>query len=179
MDTPIILWDHDGTITSSKNPNNKTSSRTILPGVKKTMDKAAFNFIISGFRSPESELQNFDPDLVTAKFINLMNILPIQAVAFSPAIGGIECHTILKTTSGILIKKAHEEAKYKDYIGKFKKPDIGMLVVMKGIAEKEFHQIIHNKNTIMIGDTWHDKESAHTFGIPFMHAQEIHSLKST
>ena len=52
MDTPIILWDHDGTITSSKNPNDKKSSRTILPGVKKTMDKAAFNFIISGFRSP-------------------------------------------------------------------------------------------------------------------------------
>ncbi len=42
---------------------------------------ADFNFIISGFKSPESEAQNFDPEKVIAKFKELMTQLPINAAA--------------------------------------------------------------------------------------------------
>lgn len=175
MNTRIILWDHDGTITGRKNPNDKNTSNIVLPGVKEIMNKTAFNFVISGFKSPESEAQNFDPNLIIAKFINLMDTLPIQAAAFSPTIGGIECYVVIKAADGIFVKKAHEETLYREYVSKFKKPDIGMFIVMRNIAKKEFNQAINNNNTIMVGDTWHDKEAAQAFGIPFMHAQEIHS----
>ncbi len=85
MKYKILIWDNDGTVTGSKNPNDSTvSAKIILPNVEKTMCTTDFNFIISGFKSPESEAQNFDPEKVSAIFIDLMNKLPINAAAFSP-----------------------------------------------------------------------------------------------
>lgn len=139
------------------------------------MSNAQFNFVISGFKSQESESQNFDPEEITTKFIDLMSKLPINAVAFSPIIGGTACYLIIKKNHQIIIKKAHENPNYHQYIGKFKKPDIGMFVVMKDAALEEFGQIIEKQNTIMIGDTWHDEVAAKTFGIPFINAEIIHS----
>ncbi len=73
MENKIIIWDNDGTITGSKDPNDKTSkAKTILPNVKQIMAAAKFNFVISGCRTPESEVQNFDPEVVVEKFIKLM-----------------------------------------------------------------------------------------------------------
>ena len=61
----------------------------LLPNVKQTMEVAKFNFVVSGFKSPEGKAQNFDPDVVAEKFISLMQELPISTAAFSLAIGGI------------------------------------------------------------------------------------------
>ncbi len=59
-----------------------------------------------------------------------MEQLPINAAAFSPSIGGVACYVVIKKLDGnILIKKAHEDIRYAEYVGKFKKPDIGMFVV--------------------------------------------------
>jgi len=49
--------------------------------------------LITKYNSQESETQNFDPDKIAAKFIDLMEKLPIHAAAFSPSIGGIACYT--------------------------------------------------------------------------------------
>ncbi len=138
------------------------------------MAKSQFNFVISGFKSSESEAQNFDPDIVANKFIELMHQLPINAAAFSPTIGGIACYVVLKKNNKIIIKKAHEDPRYKAYIGHFKKPGIGMFVVIRDIALEEFNQTINQDNTIMVGDTWHDEAAAKSFGVPFMNAQVIH-----
>lgn len=171
----IIIWDNDGTISASKDPNDKSAAKIILPNVAETMQEAEFNFIISGFKSPESEMQNYDPDKVIDRFKDLMHKLPINAAAFSPLIGGKGCYVVVKRPNGeIIIKVAHEDAKYKEYIGKFKKPDIGMFAVIRDIAKEEFGQNITSDNTIMIGDTWHDKEAAGRFGINFLHADQIH-----
>ena len=169
----ILLWDNDGTVTGSRNSNDPT--KIILPGVETAMRHAAFNFIISGFRSLESETQNFDPDRVAARFKDLMSVLPIKAAAFSPTIGGIECYVVIRRPDrSIVIKKAHEEPRYKQYIGEFKKPGIGMVVVMRDIAAEEFGQVIDADSAVMIGDTWQDEEAATTFGIPFMNADIVH-----
>ena len=176
LNNKIIIWDNDGTITGSKNPNDKTSkAKVILCGVSQKMAGAKFNFVISGFKSPESEAQNFDPKSVSGNFIKLMQELPINAVAFSPTIGGVECFVVIKKNEKISIIKAHENPKYSSYIGKFKKPDIGMFQVISDIALVEFGIKIDASNSIMIGDTWHDKLAAESFGIPFLEAKFIHA----
>lgn len=172
----ILIWDNDGTVTGAKNPNDKGDyAKVILPNVKEAMRKADYNFIISGFKSPESEAQNFDPEKVRDKFSKLMDKLPINAVAFSPNVGGITCYVLIKKFDGSLtFKEAHKEARYEQYIGEFKKPGIGMFAVMQDVAWEEFGQIIEASNTLMIGDTWHDEKAAQDFGIPFLVAESIH-----
>jgi hypothetical protein len=176
MKYKILIWDNDGTVTGSTNPNdNSINAKVILPNVEKTMRTADFNFIISGFKSPESEMQNFDPEKVTATFVNLMGKLPINAAAFSPSIGGIACYVVIKRLDqSILIKKAHEDPRYQEFIGQFKKPGIGMFVVIKDIAQEEFAQIIDPNNSVMIGDTWHDEAAAKGFGITFIDVKIVH-----
>lgn len=175
----ILIWDNDGTVTGSKNPNNSASkAKVILPGVAQTMAKADFNCIISGFKSPESEAQNFDPDKVAAKFIDLMSKLPIKAAAFSPSIGGVACFVVIKKPDdSIVIKKAHEDPRYEKHIGEFKKPGIGMFVVMRDLVREEFGHAINEHTSIMIGDTWHDEAAATSFGIPFMAANMVHGVE--
>ncbi|MCC2646802.1 MAG: hypothetical protein K0R02_867 [Rickettsiaceae bacterium] len=174
----ILIWDNDGTISGSKDPNDiYNSAKVILPGVKEKMQTASFNFVISGFKSPESEAQNFDPEKVADKFIKLMEQLPINAAAFSPTMGGIACYIVIKKLdNSIITVKAHEDLRYKKFIGDFKKPGIGMFVVMRDIAKEEFNQNIDGNNSVMIGDTWHDEAAALAFGIPFVNASEIHKL---
>ena len=176
MNHKILIWDNDGTVTGSADPNDlSNNAKLILPGVEATMLAADFNFIISGFKSVESEAQNFDPEKVIAKFKELMTQLPINAAAFSPSIGGIACYTVIKKLDGnLFIKKAHEDPRYAKYIGEFKKPGIGMFVVMRDIAREEYSQIIDKNTAIMIGDTWHDEQAAESFGISFIDASVIH-----
>ncbi len=176
MNHKILIWDNDGTVTGSTDPNDSSNNaKVILPGVEAAMLAADFNFIISGFKSPESEAQNFDPEKVIAKFKELMTQLPINAAAFSPSIGGVACYVVIKKLDGnIIIKKAHEDPYYAEYIGNFKKPDIGMFVVMRDIVREEYAQILDKNSAIMIGDTWHDKVAAESFGIDFIDANTIH-----
>jgi hypothetical protein len=83
-----------------------------------------------------------------------MEQLPINAAAFSPSIGGVACYVVIKKLDGnIFIKKAHEDPRYAEYIGKFKKPDIDMFIVMRDIALAEYGQVIDKDSSIMIGDT--------------------------
>ena len=176
MKHKILIWDNDGTVTGSTDPNDSSNkAKVILTNVEATMLSADFNFIISGFKSPESEAQNFDPKKVIAKFKELMTQLPINAAVFSPSIGGIACYVVIKKLDGnLFIKKAHEDPLYAEYIGKFKKPDIGMFVVIRDIALEEYNQAIDKNSAIMIGDTWHDKAAAESFGINFIEASVIH-----
>ena len=83
---------------------------------------------------------------------------------------------IKRWDNSIILKKAHEDKRYQKYIGQFKKPDIGMFVVIRDIAKEEFAQIIDKDTSIMIGDTWHDEEAAKNFGIPFMNASLIKNI---
>lgn len=177
IDKKILIWDNDGTITRSTDPNDKSNAaKTIFPGVKETMMKADYNFIISGFKSPESEAQNFDPEKVSAKFIKLMQELPINVAIFSPAIGGIACYAVIKDkNNNFTAIKAHENPKYSEYIGRFKKPEIGMFVVLRDYAYIEFGIEINANTSLMIGDTWHDEQAAREFGIPFLTAGNVHS----
>ncbi|MBS0185610.1 MAG: hypothetical protein JSS34_04630 [Proteobacteria bacterium] len=173
MNTQILIWDNDGTVTGSKNPIDP--SKIIFPGIEDAMKKAELNFMISGFKSPESESQNFDPEKIISYLKTLMKKLPLSVAVFSPHIGGISCYALIKKNRGdFFLKKAHEDPRYQPYIGHFKKPDIGMFMVLKDIAQEEFGQILNSTNTLMIGDTWHDEAAAKSFGIPFKNAQIIH-----
>lgn len=171
----IIIWDNHGTITGSKNPTD--TARIILPNIEKIMrQKNTINIVCSGTKS-EHELQNFDPNTIIEELTTLMNKLPIQLAIFSPAAGGTECWVIIKNKTGAIeISKAHENTRYTNYRGKFKKPDTGMLIVIKDILKEIFGYTIDATNAIFIGDALQDKQAATNFGIPFMFAQEIHQL---
>lgn len=182
----IIIWDNDGTIQGSKDPNDKShAAKVILPNVERIMSSVeVFNVICSGCKTPESEKQNFNPQEIIIKFKRLMERLPIKIVAFSPAIGGVECYVLIKRKSNIVpeIRKAHEDPRYHCLIGKFKKPDIGMLIVIKDLLKEEFNIHAQDPTTLlMIGDTWHDKEAAQRAGFSFLNAAQVHELnkKST
>jgi histidinol phosphatase-like enzyme len=178
MPKKIIIWDYDGTITGSQHPDDVTSkSKIILPNVEKTMkSENILNIICSGCKTPESELQNFDTQKIVEKFKDLMGTLPISIVTFSPAIGGVECYAIIKHESGDLeVRKIHDSLPYRHLIGQFKKPDIGMLLVIQNLLKEIFDSTLDTSRTIMIGDTWHDEEAAKNMGIPFMDAKFIHN----
>lgn len=173
----IFIWDNDGTIMGSVDPNDASqSAKKILPNVEKTMHEPnSLNIICSGCKTPESELQNFDPEQIAQKMKTLMNTLPISIATFSPAIGGVECYAITKSKSGDFeTRKAHEDDRYKSLVGHFKKPGNGMLVVIRDIVREMFDHTMDPAYTFMVGDTWHDEEAASSFGISFVEAQKIH-----
>lgn len=171
----IVLWDNDGTIQGSRDPHDRSATaKIILPGVKEAMAASQLNCVISGFKSPESEAQNFDPDMVIKRLTDMMSVLPISAAAFSPAIGGVACYVVIKDKENIIVKNAHEDARYHEYVGKFKKPDIGMFYVMRDVVQEYFGEDISKDTTVMIGDTWHDEAAARSFGIDFIEARLIH-----
>lgn len=101
MKEKIIIWDNDGTITGTKDPNDcALSARIILPNVEMVMCRQGyFNVICSGTKTVESEQRSFDPVIIIEKYKELMLRLPITVAVFSPAIGGIECWIIIKKMS--------------------------------------------------------------------------------
>jgi hypothetical protein len=173
----VIIWDNDGTIMGTKDLNDRSHERIILPNVQEIMNTVpAVHIICSGFKSAETEKKNYDTEGVIKRFSHLMHKLPINAAVFSPAIGGVECWELIKNESGeIEIRKAHDDARYTSYIGHFKKPDTGMFVVIKDIVKK-FGLAVKNSDFIMIGDTLQDQQFAENAGIDFVYAQEIHKL---
>jgi len=178
MQPQIIIWDNDGTVMGSKNPNDITSSaKVILPNVADVMQRSGINIICSGTKTAESELQNWDPVKIIEQFNVLMEKLPVSLATFSPAIGGVECWVMIKHATGnIEIRKAHEDPRYQHLIGHFKKPDIGMLVVIRDLVTELFAQAIDASTTVFIGDAWQDQQAAQNFGIPFVDAHKIHTM---
>jgi len=89
----VIIWDNDGTIMGSKDPRDTfNSAKVLLPNVEAVMRQDNhFNVICSGMRTSESELQNFDPESIVAKFKKLMFELPVSIATFSPVMGGTQC----------------------------------------------------------------------------------------
>ncbi len=135
MKQKIIIWDNDGTIMGSKDPNDSQGEKILLPNIEHTMNqKDVVNIICSGCATPESELQNFDSQKVTERFRTLMQKLPISFAVFSPSIGGTECYVVDQEQA----IKAHENPKYKSLIGQFKKPGVGMLVVIQDIIQAKY-----------------------------------------
>jgi histidinol phosphatase-like enzyme len=177
----IIIWDNDGTIMGSQNPHDTTDkAKVILPNVQQVMNASnAVHVICSGCKTPESELQNFDPGNVIKRFTALMEQLPIQVAVFSPAIGGTECYVVIKKIGSeeITVQKAHEDTRYQHLIGQFKKPGIGMLEVIRDILDAEFGLTLHADNAVMVGDTWHDEHAASAIGIEFIDADDIHTMR--
>jgi len=174
LSNKILIWDNDGTIMGSRNPNDQT--KIILPNIEKVMNLSLLNCVVSGFKSLSSESKNFPPNLVINRFKLLMEKLPIKVCVFSPKIGGSECYVLLKIGDRIKIIEAHRDSRYKYFIKRFKKPDIGMLVVLRDIIEENFRYFISNHNAILIGDAWYDKEVAKRFSLPFLDAKLIHML---
>lgn len=177
----IIIWDNDGTIMGTIDPHDtKRGSRVILPNVEHIMTTSkALHVVCSGCKTATSELQNFNAENIIKRFTVLMSQLPIAAATFSPAIGGTECWVILKNNNEIHIRKAHKEPRYHHLIGTFKKPEIGMLTVIRDLLRKEFNVVIKSSNSLFIGDSWHDKQAATSAEIPFLEATHIHTMNIT
>ena len=170
----VLVWDSDGTVVGPKNPHDHNDhTKIILPGVETAMRKATFNCMISGTKTPSS--QDYDPEVLIPGFKDLMEKLPITVVAFSASKEGIDCYVLVKKSDGsIEIRKAHEDARYEQYRGKFKKTDIGMFVVLRDVAQQECGYSIDSATSLMIGDTTYDEQGAQNFGIPFLHATIVH-----
>lgn len=179
MTSKILIWDNDGTIMSSRNPNDASSNaKVILPNVKRIMNSNnVLNIVCSGMKTPESESQNFDPIKVIERFRLLMDELPITIATFSPAIGGTECYVVIKRspTDALEIRKAHEDVRYQHLIGKFKKPDTGMLIVIQDLIKEIGYESISTE-LLFVGDAWQDEQAATACDITFIPAQLIHAL---
>jgi hypothetical protein len=175
----VIIWDNDGTIVGSRNPCDRGDQpNRFLPNVERIMRVPnTLNILCSGCKTTESERQNFDPDMIINKFSKMMSILPLSFATFSPTAGGTQCYVIFKKahTKGVEIHKAHEDPRYKEYIGLFKKPKLGMTVVIKDIL-KEIGYTGAPIDIIFIGDTWHDQEAAYGAGFTFLYANMIHTM---
>lgn len=179
MPKTILIWDNDGTIQGSANPNDTSSrAKIVLPNVQRLMEtNDVLNIICSGCKTPESELQNFDPLSIIERFKLLMNQLPVAIATFSPAIGGTHCYVLIKQSlnNDFEVRKAHEDPRYNHLIGQFKKPGTGMLVVIQDLLQ-ELDYAHGSTKLFFIGDTWHDEHAAMAVGIPFIRAQHIHAL---
>lgn len=165
MQKKVIIWDNDSTITDRdpQDPTGKT--KIILPNIKEVMGKcsATIHIICSGCQTPDTAFQHHDIGKGIDKFKNIMAQLPTVAAVFAPPIhgsmGGTDCYVVLKRNNKISTYALHEEERYKQYIGAFKKPAIGMFVVIRDLLQEVFGIIMDAKNTIKIDDSWHDKNT--------------------
>ena len=179
MQPQIMIWDNNGTIIGSKDPHDMNfAAKVILPNVPQVMQGASLNIICSGTKTAETEARYWDPHATIEHFTVLMEKLPISAATFSPAIGGVECWVMIKHATGTMeIRKAHEDVRYQHFIGHFKKPGIGMLVVIEDLVAELFNQTVDATTTIFVGDMLPDQQVAESFGIPFIEAQKIHTMR--
>lgn len=68
-----------------------------MPNVEMTMKAAnVMNIIYSGCKTPESELQNFDPEPIIEKFKRLMDKLPITMATFHQLLRALNVMQLLK-----------------------------------------------------------------------------------
>ncbi len=176
----VLIWDYDGTIVA-EHIDPITGNKPILPNVASLMQREnTINIICSGIRAlrPTTHHKTLPPQTITyptadiEKFIQLMHKLPIKAVVFSYALGGAECWVLIKTDTDIEVRTAHEDDRYLHLVGLFKKPDTGMLHVIKDLLS-EWN--IKTDDLLFIGDTQQDQQAAETYGIPFQHAFTIHA----
>jgi hypothetical protein len=132
------------------------------------------NIVCSGTKTKESELQNFDPEKIIPKMRLLMEELPITACFFSPAIGVAQCFGATKKET----YSFHDKETYKGLVNKFKKPDYGMMVVIKDFSQILFENIeLSSKDFVVIGDMKADEDAAIKADIDFIHADDIHNLR--
>ena len=130
------------------------------------MRQAQFNCVISGFKSLESEIQDFDPEKIALRFKDLMKILHRGCC---PAIPSLKIH---KET--FISRNPTKMYGYQKFIGHFKKPNIGMFLVIKDIVQEMYGQSINTQTKLMLGDTVHDEQAAQNFGLSFLKAHFIH-----
>lgn len=170
----VLVWDSDGTVVGPKNPHDQNDhTKIILPGIETAMHQAHFNCMISGTKTPTS--QDYNPEVLIPGFKDIMEKLPVSAIAFSATKEGLDCYVLVKKPNTPLeIRKIHEDPRYQKYRGTFKKPDVGMFIVLRDIAQ-EFGYPLNATTSLMIGDTKYDEEGAKNFGISFLYAQEIHT----
>jgi histidinol phosphatase-like enzyme len=174
----FVIWDNDGTIKNTTSPDDKrATAQETLPNVKTTMENiqlaGGMNIVCSGCKRPVNERKNFDPRMIIPKMEALMEELPITMAFFSPIIGGTECWGVIKKGSRFEARPFHQKSEYKKWVGRFKKPDEGMLVVINDILKKEFGAEPTGQ-IIMIGDMDADRLAAKAVNIPFVHADVIH-----
>lgn len=168
LEGKILIWD-TVTAKNKSNYNFYLSENLFTHDNVKAMKKAKLNFIVVGEKTPITNEQNFNPERLAITFINLIRNFPINGVVFSPDMKGLTCFAIIKRPDEVLdIRKLHEEISFKKYIGKFKKPDLGMLIALKALTKKEFKVDIDQNSAVIIINSWHDKAAAEEFNIPFI-----------
>lgn len=184
----IIFWDNDGTILGSRDPDDQSvKAKTILPNVEKVMENSLLNFIISGIQvEDENTSKDFDPKMMIDRFTLLMQKIPVVAAAFSPKRHGTECYLVFQNPTaknGFTVIEVHNEKQYEKYVGKFKKPDIGMFEVILDFIKKYYNEtlVLDNlnnnnlkQNIVMIGDMPQDRDAAAAFEIGFIDARAVH-----
>ncbi|MGN6670741.1 MAG: hypothetical protein ACTHJ4_04310 [Candidatus Nucleicultricaceae bacterium] len=152
--------------------------KVIMPHIEEVMlSHKGVNVICSGCKTEFSETFNFDPQRVINKFKMLMWRLPIQMAVFSPKIGGVECYAVVSNyVLGVFeVVEIHNDPRYKEWVGRFKKPDVGMFVVIRDLV-REYRGIdVIAENTLMVGDSWQDEKAALDFGLPFLNAKHVHT----
>lgn len=183
MQQQVIIWDNHGTIMGITDPNSgvkRDHTANILPNVEQVMCRPhTLNIICSGTEVPH-DTRNFDPKKCMEQLTYLMNRLPISMSVFSPAAGGTECWVVIKRgTEKFEVIKAHENAIYAHLIGAFKKPNAGMLEVIKDYVQLEYALDLHNAKPLFVGDSPYDKQAAHAYNIPFVDALDIHTMSTT
>ena len=177
----LLVWDKDGTVTSSKDPNDPSSDADLIfPNIATIMNTpGVINAICTGSRQAESEVQNYDPERIIAKLTHFMNQLPISIATFSPAIGGTQCYAVYRDKNGATqIRKAHEELSYAHLKGAFKKPETGMLQVITDLVSELYGALPSAQDSRMIGDLWFDEAAARAYHLPFISAFKVHELPS-
>lgn len=174
----LIVWDNDGTILGAVENGHARREKVIMPRIEEVMlGHKGLNIICSGCKTEFSETFNFDPVRVINKFKTLMWRLPIEMAVFSPKIGGVECYVVINNDALRMVEviEVHNDPRYKDWIGRFKKPDVGMFVVIRDLLEERLGARIIAQNALMIGDSWQDERAALDFGIPFLNATHVHA----
>lgn len=174
----VIIWDNDGTILGAAQDQTMPFQKKILmPRVEEVMMfHKGLNIICSGCKTEFSETVNFDPYRIINKLKTLMWYLPIQIAVFSPKIGGVECYALVYNQAGgsLEVVELHSIARYAEWVGRFKKPDIGMFVVIRDLLYERYNLEFQHHRSVMIGDSWQDEKAALDFGLPFVEAKHVH-----
>jgi len=174
----LCLFDKDGTLVETKSgkPFPKLGDQRLIPGVKERISALALTGSIIAVTSNQAGIEKGYKSLedAIAEFQELMQLLPeVSACYFCPNFSGSKCFYVNK--EGRVVAVHEQWKKYSDLIGRFRKPNPGMLLlaIEHELWTSMLGQRKPNKDVACYtGDRPEDERAAYLADVPYQHVTD-------
>ncbi len=174
----LAIIDKGGTLTETVSGATFVQSPTdqkLIAGVEQAIAKLISEGYTLAIASNQGEVAAGHKSLqdAIAEMRYAMQLTGIDQAYFCPDMEGFECYSLDKYRD-IPITTSLNGGNYEHLIGKYRKPDSGMLelAISRLYNSQRIWERQPIEETIFIGDRPEDEQAAHNAQIPFIHAKD-------